>query len=73
MKVFMDSRRPDRQHMPNMVEVIADIDIDGEDVRLSVIAFGEGREGTDKAFERMENVLNRIDILGNIDEKVRVY
>jgi hypothetical protein len=73
MRVWMDTTRPNRNLMPALVECTANITIEGEDVRLSVIAFGEGRTGTDKAFECMEKVLDRIDILGQIDEKVRVY
>jgi hypothetical protein len=72
MKVFMDTTRPNPS-MRGMVECTANVSLASTDVQLSVLAFGMGEEGTNKAFERMERVLDSIDILGTIDEKVRVH
>jgi hypothetical protein len=67
--ICMDTHR--RDPFGPAVECTAHIMIGDEDVMLSVLAFGNGREGTDKAFEKMENAL---DALGFEErEKVRVY
>jgi hypothetical protein len=49
----------------------ANIVVSGEDVGIDVLAFGLGREGSDKAFEKMEQVLADLGY-GN-EEKVRSY
>jgi hypothetical protein len=53
--ILMDTYRVD----PNgaTVHCKASVMVNGHDVHLDVIAFGYGREGTEKAFEAMEEVL----------------
>lgn len=73
-KVFMDTVRPQLQTMPALVECKASIIVNDHDVHLSVVAFGPGREGTDKAFEAMEEVLPAfLGVKMQEVELVRVY
>jgi hypothetical protein len=75
--ITMDTFRPDYGntgtpvHLRSLVECVAHLMIKGEDVKLSVIAFGHGSAGTERAFEKMEMVL---DEMGYTEaRKVRVY
>ncbi len=65
-KVWMDTRRPNAFEMPSLVECHANVNIEGEDVRLEVMSF----VGTNHAFDKMEKVLKGMGFFG---EKVRVH
>lgn len=70
MKIYMDTTRP-LPKMPLFVEAHTYVVVDGEDVRISVNSFGEGREGTDKAFDKLENALDKLGY--SLVRRVRVY
>ena len=58
----------------NIVHCKASIMVNQHDVHLDVIAFGYGREGTEKAFEAMEEVLPAfLGVKYQEVELVRVY
>jgi hypothetical protein len=70
--IWMDTYRVDPKS--NIVHCSASIKANGHDVHLDVIAFGYGREGTEKAFEAMEEVLPAfLGVKWQEVELVRVY
>jgi len=69
-KVILDTQRLNNI----VVECTANIVVDGEDVRLSVMSFGEGEVGTENAFGKMEKILPSImGVKFQEVEIVRVY
>lgn len=66
--LFVDTRRS--RGFDYIVHATTSVSIEGHDVELDVIGVGEGREGTEKAFTNMEEVLDSMGFYGEI---VRVY
>lgn len=63
-KVWIDTQRSETHE--SCMFAHADVQIEGEDVRLEVLTF----KGSDAAFEKMEKVLSGLGFFG---EKVRVH